>query len=138
MPELPLDDGQVGSATRTGWLEQPTCQACHHNGKRDTSAVNARGVLKKPTDKRFATTPNVPSTGFNLYRFSTGHGGPAVRGLPRRDARRIHEFASSDNILSTQVQGHVGTIAECTACHATPPVTSKGGHGLPRSAAQVG
>ena len=122
---------KVGAATRTGWLEQPTCQACHHNGKRDTSAVNAKGVLKKPTDKRFATTPNVPSTGFNLYRFSTGHGGLQCEACHGATHAEYTSSLPSDNILSTQVQGHVGTIAECSACHAKPPVTSKGGpHGL--------
>ena len=30
----------VGSHTRQGWLNQPNCQACHHDGKQETSAID--------------------------------------------------------------------------------------------------
>jgi hypothetical protein len=79
---------KVGDPGRVGWLEEPTCQACHYNGQRTTSALDGSGNLVKPADTRFATNPNVPDAGFDLYRFSVGHGG-----LPRSDACHLPEFA---------------------------------------------
>ena len=35
----------VGSSARTGWLNQPTCQSCHHDGKRELSSLSAAGML---------------------------------------------------------------------------------------------
>jgi hypothetical protein len=122
---------KVGSPQRTGWLDQPTCQGCHHDGKRDLSAVDSQGNPKKPADKRFATNSDVPSAGFSLYRFSTGHGGlqcEACHGSTHAEYASSHD---ADNVQSTEVQGHVGTISECVACHAKQPVSAKGGpHGL--------
>jgi hypothetical protein len=66
---------KVGNPTRVGWLQQPNCQACHFDGKRTTSAVDAAGNLVKPADTRFATNANTPAAGFSLFRFSKGHGG---------------------------------------------------------------
>ena len=122
---------KVGDAKRTGWLQQPTCQACHHDGKRDLMAVNAKGKLKQPTDARFATNPNVPAPGFNLYRFSKGHGGlqcEACHGSTHAEYTSSHD---GDNVMSIETQGHVGTIAECASCHTALAVTPTGGpHGL--------
>lgn len=122
---------KVGSAKRTGWLEQPTCQACHHDGKRDLMAVNAKGKVKTPADTRFATNPDVPAPGFNLYRFSKGHGGlqcEACHGSTHAEYTSSHD---GDNVQSIETQGHVGTIAECAACHTAIGVTATGGpHGL--------
>jgi hypothetical protein len=46
---------KVGGLARVGWLEQPTCQACHFDGKRTESALDAAGNLVVPADTRFAT-----------------------------------------------------------------------------------
>ncbi|MEK8034004.1 hypothetical protein AACH06_24535 [Ideonella sp. DXS29W] len=122
---------KVGSAKRTGWLQQPTCQACHHDGLRDLTAVNKKGQVKQPADTRFATNPNVPSAGFNLYRFSKGHGGlqcEACHGATHAEYTSSHD---ADNVQSIETQGHVGTIAECTSCHTNLATTATGGpHGL--------
>lgn len=122
---------KVGAAKRTGWLQQPTCQACHHDGKRDLLAVNAYGNVKKPADTRFATNPDVPTAGFNLYRFSKGHGGlqcEACHGATHAEYTSSHD---GDNVQSVETQGHVGTIAECSACHSKLPTSATGGpHGL--------
>ena len=38
---------------------------------------------------------------------------------------------ADDNTQSIAVQGHAGTVAECTACHKTMPTTVNGGpHGM--------
>ena len=121
----------VGDPKRSGWLEQPTCQACHHDGKRSLKAVNSKGKVKNPADARFATNADVPAPGFNLYRFSKGHGGlqcEACHGATHAEYTSSHD---ADNVQSIETQGHVGTIAECSACHTGLAVSAAGGpHGL--------
>jgi hypothetical protein len=121
----------VGSNARTGWLNQPTCQSCHHDGKRELSGVNAAGLPNVWTDQRFASNANAPVAGFNLYRFSTGHGGLQCESCHGATHAEFPSSQVNDNVLSKDVQGHAGTIAECTACHATVPNTITGGpHGM--------
>jgi mono/diheme cytochrome c family protein len=121
----------VGSSTRTGWLDQPNCQACHHDGQRELAAVSSTGILKKWTDTRYATNANVPSTGFSLYRFSKGHGNlqcEACHGATHAEYPSSH---ANDNVLSMDIQGREGTIGECSSCHKSVPLTAdKGPHGM--------
>lgn len=124
--------GDVGASTRVGWLDQPNCQACHYDGKRETSALDAAtGRLRVVADPRFATTPNVPASGFSLFRFSTGHGKlqcEACHGATHAEYPSSHE---NDNVLSVSLQGFRGTVRECSACHTTVPNTTTGGpHGM--------
>ena len=123
----------VGRSGRTGWLEQPNCQACHHDGQRETAAVGSTGVLKTWADTRFATNPDTPKAGFSLYRFSKGHGKlqcSACHGSTHAEYPSAH---ANDNVLAREVQGHEGTLVECgVACHKTAvPMTADGGpHGM--------
>jgi Outer membrane cytochrome MtrC/MtrF-like, domains II/IV len=121
----------VGIASRTGWLQEPNCQACHHDGVRETSALDASGALRAPADTHFMTNANTPAPGFSLYRFSKGHGNlqcEACHGATHAVYPTSHV---NDNLLSMDTQGHAGTISECSACHATVPVTGNGGpHGM--------
>lgn len=127
----------VGSPTRTGWLDEPNCQACHVG-----SATNSFGVIRftdaltngsfrVPDEDRFATNPDTPAPGHSLYRFSKGHGGlqcSACHGSTHAIYPTAH---ANDNISSSQIQGHGGTLGECTACHQTMPNTRSGGpHGM--------
>ena len=128
----------VGAAGREGWLQEPTCQSCHsgtashNNGQiQYTSVFVSSNQVRQAVDSTYATTPNVPAAGLSLYRFSTGHGNlrcAACHGSTHA------EFATSepnDNLQSTHIQGHVGMLAECTACHVTTPTTISGGpHGM--------
>jgi hypothetical protein len=121
----------VGNATRVGWLDQPNCQACHFDGKRTTSAVDASGNLIKPADTRFATNANVPGAGFSLYRFSTGHGRMQCEACHGSTHAEYPSSHTNDNVQSIALQGYEGTVRECTVCHATPPMTATGGpHGM--------
>ncbi len=124
----------VGSTARQGWFNEPTCESCHNSaasGKRAISGVNASGIPTVPADHTFATNANAPVPGLNLYRFSTGHGGlqcEACHGATHAEYPSSHV---DDNTQSLAVQGHTGTIAECTACHTTVPTTVNGGpHGM--------
>lgn len=121
----------VGSAARIGWLQQPTCQSCHHDGKRELSGVNSNGAVKTWADQRFASNPNTPAAGYNLYRFSKGHGNMQCESCHGATHAEYPSSHVNDNVQSLAVQGHTGTINECTACHKTVPLTATGGpHGL--------
>jgi hypothetical protein len=121
----------VGRKGRVGWLDQPNCQACHHDGKRETMAVYSTGILKKWQDTRYASNPDTPLAGFSLFRMSKGHGGlqcEACHGATHAEYPSSHR---NDNLLAQDVQGRAGTIGECTACHKSVPTTATGGpHGM--------
>ena len=122
---------KVGDSTRVGWLQQPNCQACHFDGKRTLSAVDAAGNLVKPTDTRFATTPNTPAAGFSLFRFSKGHGGMQCESCHGATHAEYPSSHTNDNLQSIALQGYAGTVRECTVCHSTPAMTVNGGpHGM--------
>ena len=123
----------VGKKGREGWLDEPNCQSCHHDGKRETSAVTdfATGTLRQVLDNRFATNPDTPMQGKSLYRFSTGHKGMQCSACHGSTHAIYPSLRQEDNVQSIGVQGHAGTIAECTSCHLTVPDTAdKGPHGM--------
>ena len=129
---------EVGADTRTGWLDEPTCQACHAGSAtnplgviRFTSAFTTGGVLRVPSDRRFATSADTPAAGLSLYRFSTGHGGLQCSACHGSTHAEYPSALPSDNAQSEATQGHAGTIIECTVCHGTQPNTVSGGpHGM--------
>ena len=136
----------VGSATRTGWLDEPNCQACHtgnavsNSGKiRFTSAFDAPGHLRVPANRTFATNADTPAPGKSLYRFSTGHGGLQCSACHGSTHAELPSAGSNDNIQSKQIQGHTGVLTDCTACHANPATINGGPHGMhPVGASWVG
>lgn len=129
---------QVGATNRTGWLMEPTCQACHtgtalaNAGQiRYQSVYTTNGVMRVPSNTVFATNPDTPAAGFSLYRFSRGHGGLACSACHGSTHAEYPTAFRNDNLQSIAIQGHEGTLAECTACHQSSPVTVTGGpHGM--------
>jgi hypothetical protein len=136
---------KVGTAGRTGWFQEPNCQACHHDSKRELSAVDANGNLLTWADTRFATTPNTPTAaqfpnlaptstpagGFSMFRYSTGHGAMQCEACHGATHAEYPSTEDNDNVQSIAMQGYKGTVTECTACHATAPLTGTGGpHGM--------
>ncbi len=128
----------VGSPTRTGWLDEPSCGNCHtgtavtNSGQiRYTSALTSGGTRRVPADPTFTTNPDTPAAGYSLYRFSKGHGGlqcSACHGSTHAEFPAAHP---NDNLESLALQGHVGTIGECATCHNSSPQTTNGGpHGM--------
>lgn len=128
----------VGDAGRVGWLEEPTCQNCHtgnalvNNGQiRYENAFDTNGELRIAADATFATNADVPAAGFSLYRFSAGHGGlqcSACHGSTHAVFPATHP---NDNLASVANQGHIGTLVECSTCHAGELETGDGGpHGM--------
>ena len=122
---------QVGNLNRTGWLSQPNCQSCHHDGQRELVGVDANGIPKAWADQRFATNANTPANGFSLFRFSKGHGGLDCESCHGATHAIYPSSHSQDNAQSLDLQGHAGTVSECSTCHATVPNTANGGpHGM--------
>ena len=134
----------VGDTKRTGWLEEPNCQACHtgtavnNSGQIRYTSAFINGVLRRPGinvpgTNTFATTPNVPVGTNSLYRFSSGHGGVACSGCHGSTHAEFPSAFPNDNIASVEHQGHVGVLVECSVCHAgTIPYsrTNTGPHGM--------
>ena len=122
---------QVGDAARVGWLDQPNCQACHHDGQRELVGVDANGIPLDWGDPRWATDPDTPAPGFSLFRFSTGHGELQCESCHGSTHAIFPSANDNDNVLSEELQGHRGTVAECDVCHTSVPRTADGGpHGM--------
>lgn len=127
----------VGKSGREGWLDQPNCQQCHDrtsataNFTRFTSVFSSGTIPRTTIDTKFATNADTPMVGKSLYRFSKGHGNlqcEACHGATHAEYPSSH---ANDNVQSIALQGHTGTIGECTTCHTTVPKTQNAGpHGL--------
>jgi len=127
----------VGNRAREGWFDMPTCQSCHHDGKRETIAINNDGTFKNWSDIRFASKPDTPSAGWSLYRFSTGHGNLQCEACHNSTHAEYTDKPSAngnqvnDNLRAIAAQGYAAAIRECTVCHQTMPSTTNGGpHGM--------
>ena len=89
---------------------------------------DAKATPIVPANKRFAE--NTVQTAFNgfanpgagnpkLYRVSTGHGGvfcEGCHGATHAEWPNGNPFAN-DNVTAKQMQGHTGTVIECSTCH---------------------
>lgn len=128
----------VGASTRTGWLMEPNCQACHsgdalaNEGQiRFTNVFTSGTTMRVPANQRFATNANTPAAGISLFRFSKGHGGlvcSACHGSTHAEYPSLHR---DDNLYAWNKQGHRGKLADCTVCHPSMPSNSVGGpHGI--------
>jgi hypothetical protein len=115
----------VGSSTRQGWLDEPNCQNCHTG-----DAITNSGQLLFTSI--FATNPNAPSSGHSLYRFSFGHGGLNCEACHGATHAVYPSSEQNDNLQSLALQGHVGMLSDCTACHTSTPsnIATGGPHGM--------
>jgi len=127
----------VGSASREPWFDEPRCESCHTGDAVDHIGDSIRlpqaweGDIDVATprianNKRFAE-----NTG-ELDRNSLGHGGVACEGC-HGSTHAIWPNAmpnSNDNVAANQLQGHAGTISECSTCHTSLPLTLDGPHGM--------
>jgi hypothetical protein len=121
----------AGTPARNPWLIEPSCQLCHQNSQRYTTAFDSGGSWRAVTDQTFATNQNVPMAGADLYRYSSGHGTvfcSACHGSPHAEYPTLQ---ANDNVYPTKLQGYVAKITECSVCHTSVPVTPNGGpHGV--------
>ncbi len=118
-----------------------------------------RAVPIVPTNKRFAenviaptdVVPPLPAESTappvgnpKLFRVSTGHGGLSCQACHGCDSRRMVVRPpinpnANDNLTATQLQGHPGTIMECSTCHSGSTGNNLNGpHGMHPVATAVG
>jgi hypothetical protein len=137
-------DGTNDGGSRRPWLDLPRCQSCHANdavaktvvaggpplasdGLRFMNAFVTGDASASPllaTNKRFAEEPG------KLFRKSKGHGGLACEAC-HGSTHAIWSANPNDDVAAIELQGHAGTIAECSTCHQAPPPNGLGGpHGM--------
>jgi hypothetical protein len=87
----------VGASTRRPWLDEPRCDSCHHRA----------GYQYEQPGTLFRN-----SVGHKGVQCMTCHGSPHVIGPARTPA---------DNAQAVRLQGHSGTLNDCTVCHINTP-----------------
>lgn len=141
-------DGTNDGRPRRPWIDLPRCQSCHtgdagsHLTLADASLMASDGIRtlvafdvgdaaaspRKATGGRFAENSGT------LFRYSKGHGGVACEGCHNSthaiwpNPMETH----NDNVAAKQLQGHSGTVTECTTCHGagTLALNLSGPHGM--------
>lgn len=88
---------------RIPWVDEPACRTCH------TSAYG------EPVGTR--------------YRDARGHGGVMCTGCHNSPHAIFPSREARDNDVVVDLQGHAGTLSDCTVCHGTSP-TGPGPHGV--------
>ena len=142
--ELAADFYTNPMTPRVPWANEPGCGSCHTgdamdnlHGTPDTLGDPNDGIRLMqaflssdekatpivPTNKRFAenTVAEGSAAAGNpmLYRVSKGHGGVFCEGChgATHGIWPNGNPAANDNVAAMQIQGHTGTITECSACH---------------------
>jgi len=123
----PLADGSI----RRPWIDLPRCGACHTGGQQVRTLAydpnDPAATPLPPMDRRFAENDGA------LYRDSVGHGGmacAACHGSPHA-IWPVADPQANDHLTARELQGHAGTIVECTVCHTGgAPATLGGPHGM--------
>jgi hypothetical protein len=162
-PNTPFPDG-ADLTLRVSWADEPKCQSCHIGDALTVSRMDTSDFVVDPDDGirllqayRRSDAPNTderlpfieaPDSRFaeneSLYRLSKGHGGVMCEGChgsthaiwPVQPAPDDADapFLANDNVASLQLQGHTGTLTECTTCHAPTenglPLGLGGPHGM--------
>ncbi len=132
-------DGTSDGASRRPWRDLPRCQACHTGDVLDHQGSELRLELAyDPADPaaspRLASNKRFAENTDTLYRNSRGHGGVACEGC-HGSTHAIWPNANpmaNDNVTASQLQGHSGTVIECSTCHGTAQLglTLDGPHGM--------
>ena len=134
---LPHGQG-VDLAKRVPWAHEPGCQSCH-TGDATANLAGLPGAVVADDGVRLlqayltgdaAASPiQAPDSPFaeseSLYRLSSGHGGVMCEGC-HGSTHAIWPnpvVAANDNLAAMQLQGHRGTLSECTTCHAAGSFT---------------
>jgi hypothetical protein len=140
-------DGTNDFKPRRPWTDLPRCQSCHtgdavnfqkldpsimaSDGLRTILAFDPNDAAASPrlaSNARFAENPGT------LFRFSKGHSGVACEGCHNSThaiwANPIDTH--NDNVAAKELQGHTGTVTECSTCHAAGSLglTLNGPHGM--------
>lgn len=147
---LPAGTG-LDLTKRVPWAMEPKCQSCHVGDAKTVATMNRSDYIVAPDGirnllayvKSSATATAVkiidsPNSRFaenqKLYRLSQGHGGVLCQGChggTHAEWPNPNPLAN-DNVAASQLQGHSGTLIECTACHAAGSLglSLNGPHGM--------
>lgn len=136
---------------RVPWAVEPKCQSCHVGDAKTVSTMNRSDFIVAPDGIRnlmaygrssasasAVTIIASPASRFaenqKLYRLSKGHGGVACQGCHGSTHAEWPNPnpVANDNIAASQLQGHAGTLVECSTCHAAGSLglTLGGPHGM--------
>ncbi len=96
------------------------CTNCH--GDITVVATNPNPWLNEPKCGNPACHGAAYDTVLPLYRQSIGHGGIYCEGCHDSTHAISTSRESNDAIKFIQLQGHAGSLTECTVCHLTPPI----------------
>jgi hypothetical protein len=137
-------DGANDGGARRPWLDVPRCQSCHAgDAVSRTTVANAPPLAAdglrfneafrkgdSSASPLLAANPRFAEQAGKLYRKSKGHGGLACEAC-HGSTHAIWSGNVNDDVAATQLQGHAGTIGECSACHLAAPTPGLGGpHGM--------
>lgn len=147
-----LPVGQAADfSKRVPWAHEPKCQSCHIGDARTIASMNLSDFIVakdnirllqayKVSDASKAVLPmnTSPTSRFAenqvLYRLSKGHGGVKCEGCHGSTHAEWPNGNpnANDNLTAKQLQGHTGTVVECTVCHAPGSLgkTLNGPHGM--------
>lgn len=95
--------GTIEHNGRIPWVDEPACRTCHTS------------VYGEPVGVR--------------YRDARGHGGVMCTGCHNSPHAIFPSREARDNQVVMDLQGHAGTLSDCTVCHGTNP-TGAGPHGV--------
>ena len=135
---FPTTPGVITAGLRVPWADEPGCQSCHtgdavNNLTGDPDVLVAKDgirLLQAFRSNDPAATPIEAATSAfaedeSLFRLSKGHGGvmcEACHGSTHA-IWPVKNPLSNDSVTAEQLQGHTGTIIECTSCHAAGSFT---------------
>lgn len=100
------DMDQVAGTIEEGripWVDEPSCRECH--------------------------TSNYGEPAGELYRNARGHGGVMCSGCHNSPHAIFPSREERDNQVMVDLQGHAGTLSNCSVCHGYTPLNS-GPHGM--------
>ena len=106
------------------------CQDCHGDLAQVSSSIEDQGRIPWMDEPACSTchTAQYGEPAGQLFRLSTGHGGlycSACHGSPHAI---FPSREATDNIDMISLQGHAGTLSDCTVCHGVVP-NGPGPHG---------
>jgi hypothetical protein len=102
---------------------QPGCNRCHGGLKQVANSIKLgrEPWLQEPGCSSAKCHDQSFSTGNNLYRNSTGHGGIYCSACHNSPHAWWPSLKAADNLQPINLQGEAGPIEICTVCHKTSP-----------------
>ncbi len=106
------------------------CQDCHGNMATVASSIHQGRVpwVNEPACRTCHTAQYGEPVG-TLYKLAKGHGGVMCSGCHNSTHAEFPSREANDNANMIALQGHAGTLTDCTVCHGTIPAGA-GPHGF--------